>query len=93
MNPIEMMALGATHIHWNPNYNGGFHEYFLPIVGDGRGLRDARLGVRLGEHRDHPVRVYLIAPNMMVIMRGVESTADLLQAYRLVAGQEWTGGR
>lgn len=88
MNAIELMALGCTHIHWNPNYNGGFHEYYLPIEGDGRGIRDSRLAVRLGEHPAHPVRVYLIVPNSMILMHGVETVTDLLQLFRLVAGRE-----
>jgi hypothetical protein len=87
MTPDELIAINAEHIHWNPNYNGGFHEYYLPITGDGRGPRDGRLAVRFGEHPDHPVRVWLIAGSGMIPLAGVRDTNDFLTMYRFVTGK------
>lgn len=91
MNEIELMAIGAQHIHWNPDYNGGFHEYYLSIEDEGMGPYASRLGVRLGEHPDMKVKVYLIVPRSAILMLGVQTVADLLQLYRLVTGRGWNG--
>lgn len=89
MTPGELIAAGARHIHWNPNWNGGFHEYYLPFYGNGLGYRDARLGVRFGEFPDNPVRAWLFVPGGGTTLKGITSLEDLLTMYRFVAGRDW----
>lgn len=90
MRPEDLIAINAKHIHWNPNYRGGFHEYYLPITGDGQGPRDSRLSVRFGEHPDHPVRVWLTTSGAMIPLDGIRDVQDLLTMYKFVTGK-WRG--
>jgi len=46
MLPAELLAIGCKTIFWSPAYNGGFFEYYLPLTGGGRGIRDSRLSVK-----------------------------------------------
>jgi hypothetical protein len=87
MTPDELKAIGCDVIHWNPKYNGGFFEYYLPVKGDGRGFYDVRLSVRFGEHPDHPVRVYLIGPNSMFALDYIFTIEDFATMYRFVTGK------
>lgn len=89
MTPEELIAAGARHIHWNPNWNGGFHEYYFPLYGSGLDYRDSRLGVRFGEYPDHPVRAWLTMPHSHARLDGIASVEELLTMYRFVAGRDW----
>ena len=46
MLPDELLAIGYKTIFWSPAYNGGFFEYYLPLTGGGRGIRDSRLSAK-----------------------------------------------
>ena len=81
----ELKNIGCRYISWN---NGAFCEWWLPVKGAGRGLRDSRLGVRFNEHPDDPVKVYLICPSTMVRLQHVTTIDDFLTMYRLLTGKQ-----
>ena len=87
LSPEACEGIGCNIIHWNPKYNGGFFEYYLPVKGDGRGPYDVRLSVRFGEHPDHPVRVYLIGPSSMFVLDYIVTIEDFVTMYRFVTGK------
>ena len=87
LSPDACADIGCNIIHWNPKYNGGFFEYYLPVKGDGRGPYDVRLSVRFGEHPDHPFRVYLIGPSSMFVLDYIVTIEDFVTMYRFVTGK------
>ena len=84
MNERELKQLGCKEIHWNPTYNGGFKEWYLPIRGDGRGYR---LSVIFGEHPDHPVLAWLTVPNCKLALPHVTTIEQFCQMYTLLTGK------
>ena len=84
MTEHELEQLGCKRINWN---GGAFWEYYLPITGDGRGVRDSRLSVRFNERCDHTRRAYLIVPNTMVYLEHVNTIEKFKTMYGLITGK------
>jgi len=96
MNQEELQKLGCKKINWNPAWDGGFFEWYAPVKGDGRGLKDSRLSVIFGEHPDHPVLAWLVLPGYKLALPHVTTIEQFCQMYTLLTGRSLTmraGGR
>lgn len=98
MEQNELQSLGCKKIHWNPAWNGGFFEWYAPVKGDGRGLKDSRLSVIFGEHPDHPVLAWLVLPGYKLALPHITTIEQFCQMYTLLTGRSLTlrvppGGR
>jgi hypothetical protein len=87
MNPADLEAIGCQKIHWNPAYNGGFYEYYLPLSGNGRGVYDARLSVEYDGIGGPGMIVLLRIPGATYPVRGVTTIAQFQMLYALLGGK------
>lgn len=91
MTPDELKAIHCKVIHWNPAYNGGYFEYYLPLSGDGRGFRDSRLSVSFGDIPDHEFMAWLVLPNVRYGLKHVKTIEQFKQMYTLLSGKKLKG--
>lgn len=87
MNQEELEKLGCKKIHWNPNYNGGYLEWYLPLTGDGRGMGDTRLSVTFNEYPEYPFLVWLVTPFEKIALEGVKTVGQFKTAYEFISGE------
>jgi len=90
MTPEQLEALGCEKIHWNPNYNGGFWEYYWAIEGDGLSRSSSRLSITFGMfgEKSGPVVVWLVLPSSRFALRHVQTVEQLEQMYSLLTGED-----
>ena len=88
MTPEELIAIGCEKIHWNPGFQGGFFEYYLPIHGDGRSLKSTRLSVTFNgfEKPDHDYLAWIVSPGHRLGLMHVRTIEQFQQMYELLAG-------
>ena len=88
MTPEELIVIGCEDIHWNENWNGGFHEYFLPLEGNGRGLRDSRLSVSFGDLLPrYKFMAWIVLPQARYGLKHVKTINQFEKMYHLLSGK------
>lgn len=87
MTQDELKKLGCKQILWN----GAIPEWYLPVRGDGRGLKDQRLSVIFDEHPDYPVMAWLIVPSCKIALKHVTTIEQFCQMYTLLTGKQKRG--
>ena len=89
MTPKELEAIGCKKIHWNPEYNGGFFEYYLPVHGDGRSYDATRLSVTFGGFAgpEHDWLAWIVSPGYRYGLLHVRTIEQFCQMYELLTGQ------
>lgn len=84
----ELLAIGCEKIHWNPAYNGGYFEYYLPLSGKGLGVRDSRLSVEFDGIHGPGMMTWIRVPGCAYPAKGVETITELRVLYFLLSGRE-----
>jgi hypothetical protein len=87
MNPTELEDIGCKKIHWNPAYNGGYYEYYLPLSGDGLGVRDHRLSVEINGMNGPGVMAWLKLPGYAYPLKNVKTIQAFCQMYAMLSGK------
>jgi len=92
ITPEQLEAIGCKTIHWNPKFNGGFFEYYVPIHGDGLGWEASRLSVTFNgfEKPKYDFMVWLVIPHGRLGMFGVRTVEQFKQAYELLTGKSFS---
>lgn len=88
MTPEELLAIGCRVINWNPAYNGGSHEYYLPIEGEGLGRGDVMLSVTFRgiEYPRYLYMAWLVMPHYRFALKNITTIEQFEQLYHLLKG-------
>lgn len=88
MTPEQLETIGCKTIHWNPKFNGGFFEYYVPTSGNGLEPRDSRLSVTFNgmEKPTHDFMAWLVSPGARIGLRGVRTVEQFCMMYELLTG-------
>lgn len=87
MTTSELEAIGCKKIHWNPNWNGGYFEYYLTIEGKDGDWHSSRLSVSFGDEPDRPFMAWLKVPGTGIALKHVVTIRQFAEMYALITGR------
>ena len=84
MTPEELLTNGCRVMHWNPNWNGGWFEYWLPIECDAEGNVYSRLSVRFNKNLNsgRAWMVFIGLPQFSFALKHILTIEQFLQMHR-----------
>lgn len=90
---LESICQKIQKIHWNPERNGGFFEYYVPIHGDGLDWRATRLSVTFNgfEKPEYDFMAWIVCPTVRFGLFGVRTVEQFFQMYELLTGKKLEG--
>lgn len=95
MQPEDLLKIGCNDIHWNRNWNGGWHEYWLPVKLDAEGAVWLYLSVRFDRNPNYPDgrdwMVYLCSPHYALGLEQIGTLEQFKQLHDLIAAPNCKG--
>lgn len=88
MTPEQLLSIGCQTIHWNPAYDGGYFEYYLPVTGDGLEHDDQRLSVTYGDSIKRDFMAWFVVPGRRIALPYILTIEQFLTMYKLLTGKD-----